>query len=51
MRRDALHRLLEDLASGGLSPGEADERFAGLPFALGAGVLAVRILRRGRGSE
>jgi pyridinium-3,5-biscarboxylic acid mononucleotide synthase len=49
MRPDALHRLLQEVASGGLSPDEAAERFAGLPFALGEGVMADthRALRTG----
>jgi hypothetical protein len=51
MRPDALHRLLADVASGALSPNEAAERLVGFPFALGAAAAAVRILRRGWGSE
>ncbi len=49
MRPDALHRLLADVASGALAPDEAAERFAGLPFALGEGVMADmhRALRTG----
>ena len=49
MRPNALQRLLEDVASGALSPTEAAERFAGLPFALGEGVMADthRALRTG----
>ncbi len=49
MRPDALQRLLQQVASGALSPDEAVERFAGLPFALGEGVMADthRALRTG----
>ena len=49
MRPDALHRLLQDVASGAVSPGDAAERLATLPFALGEGVMADthRALRTG----